>query len=222
MTKLYQYHENTGEFINEFDAPLDPLTKTPVVVAFSTDVPPPQVTTNQRAVFLDVDGKVDPYHKMCLWKIVPDYRGMSYWTQDGTYHTITELNVKPPRVRFQTKPFILQEAKDEKWTEIKRERAKHEFGTFEWNGFIFDADQTSQSRIVLAVMGAQLAISQQQEWSIEWRLADNSLVTIDSFEMIQVAEAMGANTANAHEHANQLRTLIDSATTKEEIEAIVW
>jgi hypothetical protein len=30
------------------------------------------------------------------WDIVPDYRGVTYWTADGAQHVITELGIAPP------------------------------------------------------------------------------------------------------------------------------
>ncbi|HET8686126.1 MAG TPA: DUF4376 domain-containing protein [Methanosarcina sp.] len=222
MITLYSFDRITGEYKGSFTAPVDPLDKKPIIMSFSTDQAPPTVSTNQRAVFLTVDGLVPLNYKLGVWKVVPDYRGTTYWLPDGTEVNINELNVVPPKRSFNYRPISLKEAQDSKWNEIKRARSAQEFGTFDWNGHTFDADPTSQSRIMLAIMGAQMAIASGQNWSVDWRLSNNDLITLSATDMISVGEAMGANTTAAHEHANQLRTLIEDATTKEEVEAIVW
>lgn len=38
------------------------------------------------------------------WDVVPDYRGVSYWTADGTHHVITELGIEPPADAFTAPP----------------------------------------------------------------------------------------------------------------------
>lgn len=183
---------------------------------------PPVATTNQRAIFRDIDDHVPLVDSLGKWRIVPDFRGETYWLADGTEINVTDLGVSIPRKALRSRPIPLQEAKDSKWAWIKSQRNQHEFGSFTWNNYVFDANQVSQSRIMLAVMGAQIAIASNQNWSVDWRLANNDIVTLTGLDMLSVAEAMGQNTKDAHEHANQLRELIDVATTNEAVGEITW
>lgn len=216
---LYNYDAITGERLNDYVAELSPLDNEPIVMSFSTSKVPPTVSTNQRAVYRDVDDNVPLLAVNGKWKTVPDYRGQSYWDADGNETVITEIGVAPPDGSLSTKPDdSLEVLKNQKWKEIKDQRSSHEFGTFFWNGHAFDADQQSQQRITLAILGAQMDSS----LNIDWRLANNELITLSSAEMIQVGLALGQNTENAFAHANALRTLIESAQTKEELEDIVW
>ncbi|HET8685534.1 MAG TPA: DUF4376 domain-containing protein [Methanosarcina sp.] len=203
-------------------AHIDPLDGTPMLMSYSTTKMPPVATTNQRAVFLDIDGNVPMLESDGKWKVIPDYRGETYWLSDGTEVPITDLGVTIPKKALRSKPISLQESKDTKWNEIKSQRDQHEFGCFTWNNYAFDANQVSQSRIMLAVMGAQIAIASNQNWSVDWRLADNTLITLSASDMLAVAEAMGQNTKDVHEHANQLRELIDAATTNDAVGEITW
>lgn len=62
-------------------APREPLPDTLTTIA------PPSVSTHQAPQWnAQHDG----------WDIVPDYRGVSYWTADGAHHVITDLGVAPP------------------------------------------------------------------------------------------------------------------------------
>lgn len=45
------------------------------------------------------------------WRLIPDYRGLVYWTGDGTRHVITELGIEPPSGYLTQPP--LPEAPDE-------------------------------------------------------------------------------------------------------------
>lgn len=109
-----------------------------------------------------------------------------------------------------------------KWSTIKKFRSIHEFGQFIWDGLAFDSDLTSQSRIQGAAQLAQITLAAGQPFSIDWTLADNTVVTLDANQMISVGLALGNHINACHSKARLLRQQIESATTKEEIEAIVW
>lgn len=222
MTKeilIFNYSPLNGEFIGSQPAEISPLDKVPVPMAFSTFKAPPVVTTNQRAVFLDINGDPPSLELNGQWTIVPDFRGQTYWDEDGNSHIMTDLGVDIPEGCSLIKPEeSLDSLKSKKWAEIKANRNAHEFGTFFWNGYEFECDQQSQQRIIIAVLGAQA----NPDMSFEWRLHDNSLITLSANDMISVATAMGQNTEDCFIHANSLEILIHNATSKKELESIVW
>lgn len=111
-------------------------------------------------------------------------------------------------------------SKSRAWANAKQVRDYKEFGPFTYNGLVFDGDVDAQRRINLAVMGAQAALIAGQPWSMDWTLADNSVVTLTASEMVAVAQALGANIAAAHEEARLKRAAIEAATTIEELENI--
>ena len=115
----------------------------------------------------------------------------------------------------------VDQLKDQKWAQVKADRDDHEFGPFSWNGYVFDGDEAAQRRINLAVMGAQAAIiAGDVGWSVDWTLADNSSINLSASDMIAVANALGANIAQAHAAARAKRQQIEQATTKEELDAL--
>lgn len=119
-------------------------------------------------------------------------------------------------------PSALDSAKTAKWAEVKQHRDATENGGFVWGGSSFDSTPISQSRIQGAAQLATLAMINNQPFGIDWTLADNSVRTLNAQEMIAVGMAMGQHINACHTRARQLRSLIEAAQTKEEVEAIYW
>lgn len=114
----------------------------------------------------------------------------------------------------------VERAKQAAWRSVKAARDEREFGPFQYNAMYFDGDQDAQRRISLAVLGAQAALTAGTPWTLDWTLANNTVINLTAEEMVSVAEALGANITAAHEEARQKRAAIDAATTIVELEAI--
>ena len=108
-------------------------------------------------------------------------------------------------------PRILDDIKAQKWAEIKFERDQLEFSGFEFDGGIYDSDQGSQGRI----MGAAAAGLDQV-----WTLADNTTVELSASQLQQLYVTLQLHIASVHERGRIARAAIESAVTKEEVEAI--
>lgn len=103
--------------------------------------------------------------------------------------------------------------KDHHWQKIKAQRDAFEFGGFEFDGGVYDSDLTSQNRI----MGASAARIPQS-----WTLRDNSVVDLTSQQLNELYASLQAHIAQSHERGRIARELINNATTKEDIELIVF
>ena len=108
-------------------------------------------------------------------------------------------------------PRSLDEIKAQKWSEIKSQRDRLEFGGFEFEGNVYDSDQVSQGRI----MGAAVAGIDQT-----WTLANNTTVELSASQLQQLYAALQAHIASAHERGRIARQLIFEAETREQVEAI--
>lgn len=117
-------------------------------------------------------------------------------------------------------PRTLEDFKQAKWEAVKAARDAREFGPFTWNGHVFDGDREAQRRLNLAVLGAQQALALNTPWSIDWTLADNSVLNLSAADLVAVVAALGANIDAAHEEARAKRTLIEQATTKQELDSL--
>ena len=113
-------------------------------------------------------------------------------------------------------PRSLQDLKDARWAEVRRERDSAEFDGFSWDGSRFDSDALSQQRITGAVTLAMM----NSAFSIDWTLADNTVRTLDAADMIAVGSALGQHVNACHERARVLRGEIDGATDLEEIRPV--
>lgn len=110
----------------------------------------------------------------------------------------------------------INEAKTLKWTEVKKARDQAEFGTFEWDGSVFDCDTISQQKIMGAVQLSQLI----SVYSETWTLANNTTRVLNQSDILQVGIALGQHLSNIHNISRDLRASIDACTTKEEVDAI--
>lgn len=115
-------------------------------------------------------------------------------------------------------PRTLEDLKSEKWEEIKAIRDQKEYGGFIWNNYNFDSDQISQGRILGAAQLATILPS----YSVDWTLADNSVITLNSADVLNVAAAMGQYVSGIHSTARGLRDDIQSSTSAVELQQISW
>ena len=116
----------------------------------------------------------------------------------------------------------LPKAKAIKLAEIKDTRDSKEFGGFEWDGSLFDSDVVSQTRIQGAVQLALLAIQNNQPFSIDWTLKDNSVRTLTGEQIIQVGIALAQYITHLHEISRGLKVQVNNATTLQQVESITW
>lgn len=110
-------------------------------------------------------------------------------------------------------PRSLGEFKVQKWTEIKSKRDDFEFGSFDFEGNQYDSDQVSQGRILGAVLAGLPQI---------WTLANNTTASLSAEQLKSLYAALQMHVAIAHERGRIAREAIQAATTKEQIEAIVF
>ena len=112
----------------------------------------------------------------------------------------------------------LQDYKTIQWDAIKQSRTLAEYGGFTWDNSVFDSDAVSQNRITGAVQLAQISPG----FNIEWTLADNTTRVLSAADMISVGTALGIHVGTHFAKGQALRTQIEAATTKEEVEGIIW
>jgi hypothetical protein len=144
----------------------------------------------------------------------------TYYVSDGEIVEIPEKPVGANVFDYQNGEwrFDLTEEKTRKWFEIKTAREFEEFGLFTWNNYNFDADERSQQRILTAT---QRAVSDSSV-SIMWTLSDNTVVTFNATELIQIGQALASHIDNCHTKARIKRAEITSATTFSELNNISW
>lgn len=81
----------------------------------------------------------------------------------------------------------------------------------------FDSDPDGQRKIVGAVVASGLVGG---AFTMDWRLADNSVITLDTAQMAAVGLAMSAHVAACQARKNALDAQIDAATDATALAAI--
>ena len=109
-----------------------------------------------------------------------------------------------------------------KWHLVKAQRDTREFGTFTWDGSVFDCDTVSTGRIMGAFSLALAAKILAAPFSQDWTLADNTTRTLSADDMLGVGLALGTNVGTAHAIAKSLRDAIVAAPDEAALEQITW
>ena len=116
----------------------------------------------------------------------------------------------------------LDDRKAEKWEEIKLAREAEIDSLLETPYGDFDADPVSRQNITDAVLMVKTLQELGQPSSIDFTLADNSVVALTAAEMINVGLLLGAKVQSAHSTGRALRTQLDAAETPEAVDLVVW
>lgn len=116
----------------------------------------------------------------------------------------------------------LQQAKDQKWTQIKLDRDASIKAPLSTPYGTFDADANSRANIANAVLYLQTLAQQGTPGTVDWTLVDNTTITLNYAEMSEVGLLLGQRTNTAYDTGRALRLQIDAATTIAEVDAIQW
>ena len=147
----------------------------------------------------------DPYNsaELTLTQVEGDFYGGTFMPQEPTTS--------------------LDEAKAVKWAQIKTDRIRAEDAGFTVEGLgTFQSDNDSRQKITGAALAAKIAKDDGQPYQVNWTLADNSVIPLNADQMIEVGQALLVHLDEVHQRSLQLYTLVQSAETVEEVEAINW
>lgn len=115
----------------------------------------------------------------------------------------------------------LEELKEAKRAEINaaREEARKTEGA-EYDGDIFDVDETSQSNILAQIKVAELL--KDTEAAYIYRSKTNKDHLLNVSELQELGLMIAQKVSNIYSKSWELKVEVDKATTAEEVEAIKW
>lgn len=117
----------------------------------------------------------------------------------------------------------LEDAKAKKWAQIKGDRVRAEDAGFEVPSLgVFQSDNESRQKIVGAGLAAKIAKDDGKPYTVDWTLADNSVISLNAEQMIEVGQDLLVYLDGVHQRSRRLYGLIEAATTVEDVEAINW
>lgn len=111
----------------------------------------------------------------------------------------------------------LAEVKADKIAELKMLRDSKEVEDIQVNGYLYDYDEKARERINAAIIALDLTGG-----TITWTLADNTDKEVSANDLRYVIAMVAQRSNVLHIKYRNLKERVESATTKEQVEAIVW
>ena len=112
----------------------------------------------------------------------------------------------------------ITEAQSVKIVELKNERNTREEAPVEYGGKLWDFDSKARDRITAAATALELGGVE----SIEWTAHDDSSSTLTAADLKGIIAAAALRGDALHKKYRELRDRVNSATTEEEVNAVVW
>lgn len=113
--------------------------------------------------------------------------------------------------------------KDRKYAEISRASLAADNGTFTHLGKAVDRDEASVRKITAYNGEIALTKAMPDDWPGTWRVADNSFIPIpDTTAWVLFYKAMVAQGSANYKKAQKLKSKVDAAATKDEVDQIHW
>lgn len=126
--------------------------------------------------------------------------------------SLTELGVT---VTHEEEP--LENIKQRKIIELKRQRDTAEVEPIEYNGNSFDYDEKARDRINAAIIALSL---QGEGASIDWTTADNQDVKVTANDLRMVIAAVAVRSNALHTAYRKAKEKVEAAQSKADIEKI--
>ena len=111
----------------------------------------------------------------------------------------------------------LENVKQRKIMELKRQRDTSEVAPIAYNGHSFDYDDKARDRINAAIIALSL---QGEGATIDWTTADNQDVKVTANDLRMVIAAVAVRSNTLHTAYRKAREQVEVAQNKEEVEAI--
>lgn len=213
--QVYKYDEQTKEYIGTEQALINPLEselqgKEIYLLPANATFEKPNLQDGFASVFNGTQ-----------WENIEDNRGKEYWLGTDTFgtpaHTMKDLGAFPANAVFTAPVKNIDELKADKINEFKNIRDTEEVKPIAYNGNLFDYDEKARDRINSAITA--LDISGQ---SIEWTTADNTNVAVTAQDLRNIIAAVALRSNALHVKYRELKELVLTCSTAEEVAEIVW
>lgn len=169
--------------------------------------------------FIVVDRPIEDYaHRSDLVADQPPDAPIGYHAYRGVDGTWVLQQESGPSV-------TLEQLKTQKWSVMKSARRGAMQAPLQTPYGTFDADDDARRNIIdtahLMQTEAQ-TLAPGTEPTVDFTLADNSVVTLTAGEMVEVALLLAGQIQAAFNRGREVRAAIDTATTVAEVEAVTW
>lgn len=111
----------------------------------------------------------------------------------------------------------IENVKQRKIMELKRQRDTAEVAPIAYNGHSFDYDDKARDRINAAIIALSL---QGEGATIDWTTADNQDVKVTVYDLRAIVAAVAVRSNLLHVAYRKAKEQVEAATTKEEVEIV--
>ena len=215
MKYVYKYDEKTKEYLGKAEALLDPLETQ--LQQKETYLLPADATFSAPTL---QEGYVSVF-KEGAWENIEDNRGKEYWLQDDAYGTparkMETLGALPADAMFTPPKKMFEQVKQEKIIELKIMRDSKEVEPITYQGYSFDYDSKARERISAAIIALEVAGASA---TLTWTTADNQDVKVTASDLRGIIAQVALRSDKLHTAYRKAKEKVETATTKEEVEAI--
>lgn len=131
------------------------------------------------------------------------------WISD---EALAELGVT---VTYEEEP--IENVKQRKILELKRQRDTAEVEPIEYKGNLYDYDEKARDRINAAIIALEL---QGEGATIEWTTADNADTPVTANDLKMIIAAVAVRSNKLHTAYRVAKEKVEAATTAAEVEAV--
>lgn len=139
---------------------------------------------------------------------------------DSVYEWMTSASGPFPSGTILNSPNDLELERVKSLSEINRLRDFHIGNGVETPSGRVDSDPVSVRNIMGSYQSAALALMTQTPLSVGWRLANNTMVSLDAMGMIGIGNAVLTHVKDCYAQSWALKQAVEDAETVEEVEAV--
>lgn len=114
----------------------------------------------------------------------------------------------------------IQTKKQRMIEQVNSKRDELEESGFIYMGKLIDSDSRSVQRISTAVQAAQIAITINTPFQLDWMCADNTILILTAEQLLGMPVALATHANAIHIYGRSVKDIINNATTSTELDAI--
>jgi len=115
----------------------------------------------------------------------------------------------------------LEQMRARQWDRVKLWRSEAERAGVSYMGRTFQSDSASRLAVLSAALTTMMSLTGQAA-EFDWLDIENRVLSMTAGDMRGLAIVMAEHAAAMHQKAQLLRSMIDTAQTKDEILTVVW
>lgn len=138
---------------------------------------------------------------------------------DGVFipRTISDTDLEELGVNVAETEEPIENVKQRKIVELKRQRDVAEVEPVEYGGYLYDYDSQARDRIAAAIIALDV---QGDGAKISWTTADNEDAVVTAQDLRMIIAAVAARSNKLHTAYRAAKAQVEAASTAEEVEAV--